>query len=212
MRIRPLVFGLSLLWAQSQSAKGFWEQLHPYFGAGVTFIDIRFLNQPLFDYAPRFWSVGAGANYIYYRDANDFLAIGPGAQVMGAFRFLGSYGANWMLQIPIYAFARLGATATPYNRQRLGVGLAAGFRYTTFQTTYTIVTTSSYVGKIRQSFLNPTLMLDFTLNIQRLNPTTVCLYLDVLPARRNTEIYGSFDPVPLEYRTWGLSLHHFLSR
>ncbi len=204
-----LTFGiLSLLPAQTENLKNFWSKLHPYFGGELAFIDIRFLGQSLFSYPADFWGVGLGANYIYHRDADDFFAFGPGAQVTGSFQFLGSFGTNWMIQVPVYAFARIGAAATPYNQQRLGAGIAVGLRYTTFQTIYTAP--SGYVGKLRQGFVNPTAIVELTFNLRRTAPTTVRFYMDILPSRRNTEIYGSFDPVPLEYRTIGLGLYYYL--
>lgn len=208
MRLAFLCLGL-MAWAQ-QAPSGFaWDKLHPFFGMGLDLIDIRFLGQSLFSYPAEFWGVGGGVHYIYYRDANDFFSIGPAAQISGAFQFLGSFGSNWMLQAPVYGFARIGAAATPYNQQRLGAGVGLGLRLTTFQTLYT---TGNYVGKLRQTFVNPTAIFDLTLNFRRTNPTTLRFYMDILPARRNTDVYGSFDPVPLEYRSIGFGLYYFLNQ
>ncbi len=205
----PLVlFALSVGQAQKDPKTNLWSNLHPYFGGELSFIDIRFLGQSLFSYPADFWGVGLGANYIYHRDPNDFFSFGPGVQLTGSFQFLGSFGSNWMLQVPVYAFARIGAAATPYNQQRLGAGVAVGMRYTTFQTIYTAP--SGYVGRLRQNFINPTTILELTFNFRRTAPTTVRFYMDILPSRRNTEIYGSFDPVPLEYRALGFGLYYYI--
>jgi len=203
-----LLWILPFLHAQNEPKSNLWSKLHPYFGGELSLIDIRFLGQSLFTYPADFWGIGFGANYIYHRDPNDFFSFGPGAQVTGSFQFLGSFGSNWMLQVPVYAFARMGAAATPYNQQRLGAGIAVGMRYTTFQTIYTA--SSGYVGKLRQGFLNPTAIAELTFNFRRTAPTTVRFYMDILPSRRNTEIYGSFDPVPLEYRAIGFGLYYYL--
>ncbi len=202
-----LLWILPFLHAQNEAKSNLWSKLHPYFGGELSLIDIRFLGQSLFTYPADFWGIGFGANYIYHRDPNDFFSFGPGAQVTGSFQFLGSFGSNWMLQVPVYAFARIGAAATPYNQQRLGASIAVGMRYTTFQTIYTAP--SGYVGKLRQGFLNPTAIAELTFNFRRTAPTTVRFYMDILPSRRNTEIYGSFDPVPLEYRTIGFGLYYY---
>jgi len=204
----PLLLLTSLLQAQTAPPKTFWNNLHPYFGGELALIDIRFLGQSLFSYPADFWGVGLGANYIYYRSPDDFFAVGPGAQITGSFQFLGSFGSNWMLQVPLYGFARIGAAATSYNQQRLGAGIGLGLRYTTFQTIYTAP--SGYVGRLRQSFLNPTGIVELTFNFRRVSPTTIRFYMDLLPARRNTDIYGSFDPVPLEYRTLGFGIYYYI--
>jgi len=202
-----LLFLTPLLKAQTTPPKTFWNNLHPYLGGELALIDIRFLGQSLFSYPADFWGIGLGANYIYYRSPDDFLAVGPGAQITGSFQFLGSFGSNWMLQVPLYAFARIGAAATPYNQQRLGTGIGLGLRYTTFQTIYTVP--SGYVGRLRQNFLNPTGIVELTFNFRRLSPTTIRFYMDILPSRRNTDIYGSFDPVPLDYRTLGFGIYYY---
>ncbi len=208
MRLGLLLLGIGL-WAQ-QPPKGLsWDKIHPFFGVSLDLIDIRFLGQSLFTYPAKFWGIGGGVHYVYYRDENDFFSVGPAVQASGAFQFLGSFGSNWMLQVPVYGFARIGAAATSYNQQRLGAGIGLGLRFTTFQTLYT---TGSYVGKLRQTFVNPTAIFDLTFNLRRTNPTTVRFYMDILPVRRNTEVYGSFDPVPLDYRTIGFGLYYFLSQ
>jgi hypothetical protein len=209
-RLLSALCALALLRAQSETPKDFWTKLHPYFGGELAFIDIRFLGQSLFNYPADFSGVGLGANYIYYRDADDFFAVGPGAQVTGAFQFLGSFGSNWMIQVPVYGFARIGAAATPYNQQRLGASIALGMRYTAFQTIYT--TPSGYVGRLKQNFINPTAIVELTFNFRRTLPTTLRFYMDILPARRNTEIYGSFDPVPLDYRAVGVGIYYYIPR
>ena len=207
-RLLSALCALALLRAQSEAFKDFWTKLHPYFGGEFAFIDIRFLGQSLFSYPADFTGIGLGANYIYYRDADDFFAVGPGAQVTGAFQFLGAFGSNWMIQVPVYGFARIGAAATPYNQQRLGASIALGMRYTAFQTIYT--TPSGYVGRLKQNFITPTAIVELTFNFRRSLPTTLRFYMDILPARRNTEIYGSFDPVPLDYRAVGVGIYYYI--
>jgi hypothetical protein len=204
----PSLLLISLLQAQTASPKTFWSNLHPYLGGELALIDIRFLGQSLFSYPADFWGISIGANYIYHRSGDDFFAVGPGAQITGSFQFLGSFGSNWMVQVPVYSFARIGAAATPYNQQRLGAGIGLGLRYTSFQTIYTA--SSGYVGRLRQNFLNPTAMVELTFNFRRVSPTTIRFYMDLLPARRNTEIYGSFDPVPLDYRTLGFGIYYYI--
>jgi len=207
-RLLSALCALALLRAQSEALKDFWTKLHPYFGGEFALIDIRFLGQSLFSYPADFTGIGLGANYIYYRDADDFFAVGPGAQVTGAFQFLGAFGSNWMIQVPVYGYARIGAAATPYNQQRLGASIALGMRYTAFQTIYTSL--SGYVGRLKQNFINPTAIVELTFNFRRTFPTTLRFYMDILPARRNTEIYGSFDPVPLDYRAVGVGIYYYI--
>jgi hypothetical protein len=208
-RLLSALCALALLRAQSEAPKDFWTKLHPYFGGEYTSIDIQFLGRSLFTYPADFTGIGLGANYIFYRDADEFFAVGPGAQVTGAFQ-LGAFGSNWMIQVPVYGFARIGAAATPYNQQRLGGGIALGMRYTAFQVIYTPTTLSGYVGRLKQNFITPTAIVELILNFNRSLPSALRFYMDILPARRNTEIYGSFDPVPLDYRTMGIGVYYYL--
>ncbi|MCS7162560.1 MAG: hypothetical protein NZ958_04425 [Bacteroidia bacterium] len=194
----------------AQATPDIWAKLNPFFGGELCFIDIRFLNTPLFSYPTNYWGISLGSNYTYFRTENEVFAAGPGAQITGAFQFLGRYGTNWLLQIPLYAYARLGAGATAYNIQRLGIGGGVGVRFTTFQLTYTSVS-GNYVGKMRQTFFNPTAFAEVTFNFRRTSPTTIRFYLDLLPSRRNTAIMGSIDPVPLDFRTFGFSILYQIS-
>ncbi|GIV22415.1 MAG: hypothetical protein N3A68_08600 [Bacteroidia bacterium] len=212
MRLSLAFLYIGLVLAQEKLLnEDLWPKLNPFFGADLSFIDIRFLNAPLFSYPTNFWGITVGSNYTYFRTENEVFAAGPGIQVTGAFQFLGSAGANWMIQVPVYGYVRVGAGATAYNIQRIGLGAGAGLRFTTFQTTYTSLS-GSYVGKLRQNFINPTAFVDITFNFRRVSPTTIRAYLDILPARRNTDILGSLDPVPLDFRTYGFSLIYSLPR
>ncbi|MCS7297252.1 MAG: hypothetical protein RMK19_03290 [Bacteroidia bacterium] len=183
----------------------FWSKLNPFVGGELCFIDVRFLNTPIFSYAPDFWGLTIGGNYTYFYTQSEMLSAGPGAQITGAFQFLGRAGTNWMIQLPLYGYVRVGAAATAYNVQRLGVGAGAGVRFTTFQFTYTSLS-GNYIGKLRQSFINPVAFLEFTFNFRRTNPTTIRLAVDLLSSRRNTEIMGVIDPVPLEFRTLSIGI------
>jgi len=195
------------LWAQNSPALNtdLFAKLNPFFGGGLSFIDIRFLTTPLFSNPPNYWALTLGSNYTYFATENEVFAAGPGAQLTGAFQFAGFNATNWMLQIPVYGYARVGAGATAYNVQRLGIGAGAGLRFTTFQLTYSSLS-GNYIGKLRQSFINPTAFVDITFNLRRTNPTSIRIYFDVLPSRRNTELLGAIDPVPLEFRTMGMEL------
>ncbi|GIV25369.1 MAG: hypothetical protein KatS3mg026_1061 [Bacteroidia bacterium] len=212
MRLLLLGALMAALQAQAPSPnQDLWAKLNPFFGGELAFIDIRFLNTPLFSSTTNYWGLTVGSNYTYFRTEDDFLAVGPGAQVTGAFQFLGGLGTNWMIAVPVYAHAHIGAGATAYNVQRLGLGVGAGLRFVSFQLTYTTFS-SNYVGKLRQTYLNPTAFVDLTFNLRRVSPTTLRLYFDVLPSRRNTDILGSIDPVPLDFRTIGGALVYSLPR
>ncbi|MCS6895192.1 MAG: hypothetical protein NZZ60_03455 [Bacteroidia bacterium] len=204
-RPKWLLFFCVVSGSWAQPSEDLWNKLNPFFGAGLTFIDIRFLTTPLFNNPPDFWGLTLGTNYTYFRTENEVFAAGPGAQITGSLQFLGNVGTNWMLQVPVYGYARLGAGATSFNVQRLGIGAGAGLQLTTFQIAYSSISGNS-VGKLRQTFVNPMVFLDLTFNFRRTNPTTIRVNFDVLSSRRNTEIMGSIDPVPLEFRTLGLSI------
>ncbi|MCS7188787.1 MAG: hypothetical protein RMJ66_02560 [Bacteroidia bacterium] len=210
-RIKVLLLSSSLLLAQSKLTEDLWSKLNPFFGGELSFIDIRFLNTPLFSYPTNYWGLTFGSNYTYFRTEDETFAAGPGAQVTGAFQFLGRYGTNWMIQVPVYIHAHAGAGATAYNIQRLGVGVGAGVRLTAFQLTYTSLS-GNYVGKLRQTFINPTAFIDIAINIRKAIPTLLRFYLDVLPSRRNTEIMGSIDPVPLDFRVFGGAIIYPIAR
>lgn len=200
-----------LIFAQkNEPQESLWSKLNPFFGADLSFIDIRFMNTPLFTYPADFWGLTLGTNYTYFRTENEVIAAGPGAQITGAFQFLGRYGGNWMIHVPVYGYVRIGAGATAYNLQRLGIGAGAGLRFTSFQLTYAALS-GNYIGKLRQSFINPTVFAELTFNLRRVSPTTLRIYFDPIPSRRNTEVMGQIDPVPLDFRVFGLSLIYRIS-
>ena len=65
--------------------------------------------------------------------SNDVYSIGVDPNIHGAIQFTPGF-LSYMVQVPVFLLARVGAGATPYNEQRFGIGAGIGGNYSYFRT------------------------------------------------------------------------------
>ena len=78
-----------------------------------------------------FYTLSVGTYYTLLHK-NDVVSLGVDPSVNLGFNLVGEGFLTYVIQAPVYFMGRLGATATPYNQQKFGVGAGIGFNYTFF--------------------------------------------------------------------------------
>ncbi len=90
--------------------------------------------------------------YIALLHSNDIVSLGVDPSVNFGFNLFNtgqSVAFDYTVQVPVLLMGRLGASATPYNQQKIGVGVGVGAKYTYFSRH------TDPVNKQQAGFLNP---------------------------------------------------------
>jgi len=98
------------------------------------------------EFLRNYYVINVGAYYLLTQK-NDIFSVGvePNLQLgVSPVPISGRLRLGYVVQTPVYAMARVGAGSTPYNQQRVGLGVGIGGSFTTF----------SYFGAIGQSIVN----------------------------------------------------------
>jgi len=103
-------------------------------------INLKYPNRPVFDVSPSIRSLGITSDYVLYH-LDDFVALNLFSRAEVGLQFTNPL--SYYLSFPVGVVARIGAHATPYNNNSIGVGIGAGisstyiaYNYTTTQNAY----------------------------------------------------------------------------
>ncbi|MEL6675899.1 MAG: hypothetical protein AAFR61_27070 [Bacteroidota bacterium] len=76
-----------------------------------------------------FYTFNLGTYYSFFHK-NDIVSVGIDPSVHFGFNVVGNGYINYMLQVPVFAMARVGANSTIYNQQKIGAGVGVGGIFT----------------------------------------------------------------------------------
>ena len=117
-----------------------------------------------------FYGLGVGMDYVLMQ-SNDQFSVGLNPNANFSFVFSSNYGHSLLAQAPVYLLGRIGAGATPYNEQKVGVGAGIGAVYT-----YMVHSTIAYdqfgnslIARLKEGWVNPSAIVEFGLNTRRSN-------------------------------------------
>ena len=112
--------------AIAQDKTPFADRLVPRFGYVLSFLNMTdtFSVSPG-QYNFTFNTIQVGT-YITLAEHNDWVSVGGDAGLGVGLNFGANNRVNWQLQVPLMLMGRIGANATVYNEQRLGLGLGIG--------------------------------------------------------------------------------------
>ncbi|GAB4419487.1 MAG: hypothetical protein OHK0039_31950 [Bacteroidia bacterium] len=116
------------------------------------------------DFAFNYTTIGVGG-YYSLAHAKDVVSVGIDGSAQVGIRFATNFGNPIYVKVPVYAAFRLGALATPYNQQAIGIsaGIGGSFNH---------LDNFRILSEVRRStFFNPGVMLQGTL-ITRGSPIT----------------------------------------
>ena len=82
---------------------------------------------------------------------------------------------SYVVQVPLFLTAKLGANSTPYNQQAIGISTGIGATFNHFNQPY--LTNSGFL-KSKATYLVPSAIIEGTL-LSRGNPMTVRLHLSL---------------------------------
>jgi hypothetical protein len=123
-------------------------------GMSYQFIGITPLGSPTPNYIGMY-GLGMGMDYVLMH-SNDVASLGINPNVNACLQF-SSYGLSFFGNVPLYLLARVGAGATPFNEQKIGIGAGIGGSYS-----YLFTTTTG--GNFSTSFLNPGAIVELGIN------------------------------------------------
>ena len=127
-----LLLGPAMVFGQEEANKmPFMDRLVPHFGYTLSFLqttDTFSAYTGSYDYS--FNSVGLGS-YVMLAHHNDWASVGADVGLNLGINF-GNVNnrLNWQVQAPILLMGRIGAAATAYNSQKLGLGMGIGGTFT----------------------------------------------------------------------------------
>jgi hypothetical protein len=158
------IITLTSLPTQAQIA----DQLVPHMGFMREFITAFPANSPNANGTTYgYYNLNFGSYYAIGH-VNDIFSYGVDANLQfGILPFVdnGQFKSNYVIQTPVYAMIRLGANATPYNTQRVGISLGIGGGYNR------VNEHTSPTQRFKTGYFYPDAVAEFTL-MSRGNPIT----------------------------------------
>lgn len=191
-----LVFALLMSLLLAGRAQ-FAEKAMFFGGMTYQFIGITQLGQTQPSYAS-LYGLGMGMDYVLLH-SNDVVSLGINPNVNACLQFSSYYGLSFFGNAPVYLLARLGAGATPFNEQKVGIGAGIGG-------TYSYLYTNSGGYPFSVSFINPGAIAEFNIRTRSSN------YLfrfnwSLLKPTRSVEVNSN----PVSFRIGVLGLGIFYS-
>jgi hypothetical protein len=158
---KKITFVLALLCLVGLQLQAQFAEKATFFG-GMTyqFIGITPLGSPQPTYAS-LYGLGAGMDYVLLH-SNDVVSLGVNPNVNLCLQFSSYYGLSFFGNVPVYMLARVGAGATKFNEQKVGIGAGIGG-------SYSYLYSNSGSGALSTSFINPGAIVEFALRTRASN-------------------------------------------
>lgn len=151
------ILGLGL----SLQAQSLADKIVPHAGFTWEFVTDASDPDPGLTFLSNYYTFGGGAYYVLAH-RNDIVSVGVDPNINLGLNFRSTLDNrvvfNYIVQVPVYVMGRLGANATPYNTQNVGIGLGIGARYTYLSE---IITPAADQRQLI-SVINPSAVAEFT--------------------------------------------------
>lgn len=157
------LLGFVLLFSTKVNAQ-FADKAELFGGISYQFVGLRPLGSPQISLSAHY-GFGLGFDYILMH-SNDQVSLGINPNVILAFSFSNFSGINFLGSAPVYLLARLGAGATPFNEQKVGIGAGIGGSYSYIATSYS---SGGSFGVFKTGFMNPSAVVEFQFNTRASN-------------------------------------------
>ena len=149
-----ILFGALLL---SQPAQSQLADKATFFGGfGYHIVSTRVPNEPR-AFPNFFYGLALGMDYVLLH-SNDQVSLGVNPNLNFCFSFGTFSGVSLLAQTPVFLLARVGAGATPYNEQKVGIGAGIGVN-----SSYLLHDDFNFDRKYRQLFFNPSAVAELTI-------------------------------------------------
>lgn len=150
-----------------------------------------------------FYGLGLGMDYVVLH-SNDQFSLGLNPNAHFSFIFSSAFGTSLLAQAPVFALARVGNGATPYNEQKVGFGAGIGLNYTYMYHTASVVDRSNniYFIRINEGFIAPSAIVEFSLK-SRFSDYLFRFNWSLLRPTREVE---GFNNLPFRLGAAGLSI------
>jgi hypothetical protein len=135
------------------------DRLVPHFGymySQVSMEGTDVLDPGSFNYTYNTLSFGT---YYVLTQAKDVVSVGIDPSLNLGLNFSRAGRLNWFAQLPVFVMGRLGATSTPYNTQKIGIGAGIGF-----MGSYMNFMAENGRWDVKELYINPSAVVEATLN------------------------------------------------
>lgn len=200
---RKIGFALVMFLLLGATAKAQFKDKAVFFG-GFTYQVVNMTPQG--EPAPwrfPFYGLGLGMDYVLLH-SNDQFSLGLNPNANFSFIFSSAFGTSLLAQVPVFALARVGSGATPYNEQKVGAGAGIGLNYTYMYHTTTVVDQSNnvFLLRINEGFVSPSAVVELSIK-SRFSEYLFRLNWSLL---RPTKEVEDLDNIPFRFGATGLSI------
>lgn len=143
------------------------------------------------------------ANYVLVH-SNDIASISAASGMHFDFLF-SNLGFGTLLRLPLYALARIGNHATPFNDQPVGLGLGAGFAANYLLQPY--LDFNGFRDKISQLYLAPTVIAEINWKSRRTGNNGLQFYYNPMNAKGYLSA-TAVNPIPIRIGGFGIGLFY----
>lgn len=153
-----------------------------------------------------FYGLSLGMDYVLLH-SNDQFSLGVNPNANFSFMFSSLFGTSLLAQAPVFMLGRIGAGATPYNEQKVGVGAGIGANYTyMLHTTPIYDSNGGFIGnfRINEGFLSPSAVVELSVNSRFSNYLFRFNWSLARPSKDVDNI--STEPIPFRFGAAGLSI------
>ncbi|MCB0837172.1 MAG: hypothetical protein KDE26_22900 [Bacteroidetes bacterium] len=193
--ILAILIGLGSTKSYAQLA----DKLVPHMGFMWEFATIKDVPTSSPQIFNSFYNFHLGTYYTLMHH-NDIFSLGVDASAQFGLNFQQYVNASrtqvftrvdYMAQLPVFVMGKVGATATPYNQQKIGIagGIGGNYNYLSYN--------NNFNQKSKSSYFVPSFVVEGTL-LSRGNPLTVRFHYGLAHPETNqktTARDGSFPPV-----------------
>lgn len=198
------------LWAVTAGLTGqaqILDKVQLALGGFLEFVPIKFPNGTnFFSAPPLYYGINLTGQYVYTH-SNDMYSLGVSPGLTFSFNYNSVLGTSLLLQTPVFLTARVGMNCTNFNESKFGAGVGAGFNFTYITLPFIY---GSSIGRISQGFLGPAAMAEVSARINGA-PASLRFHINLLPIRANTELFSSFQKVPIDYTSFGIGLIYYFN-
>lgn len=126
--MKKIVFSIAICFLGFHSFAQLTDKLVPHLG--FMYEIVNFETGPNAPEDRTFYYTLSLGSYYTISHTNDVASLGIDPSVNFGFNIVGNGYFNFMIQAPVFIMGRLGANATTYNEQKVGIGAGLGGNYT----------------------------------------------------------------------------------
>lgn len=201
--LRYFIVGILVTgWGLNNLSAQLADKLVPHMGFMYEIITFQEVGSSSPPFSSAYYTFHLGTYYTLAH-SNDIISAGVDGSVNFGINFPTTRDRGTVVtlttQVPVFLMGRLGANATSYNEQKIGIGAGVGLVYTYFSDVADILTGS----KVNAGFFVPAAVVEGSLR-SRGGPITARVHFSL--SDRTTDLNFSGGAAPFKLGNWGIGL------